>query len=169
MLKQLIPQEVCLKCRNCCRFSSSDSVWSPCLLEEEIQNLIDRKDIPAVSISIDKRIVPVLSPEGEGFICPLLNIRENKCRIYEFRPFECQLYPFLLSVRRRKVMLTVDLSCPYVKEKISTSEFKEYIEELSRFLNSPAQKRIILDNPQILVSYEGILEIIELGPEDASK
>lgn len=169
MIKQFIPQEVCLKCKGCCRFSKVDSVWVPCLLEEEIQNLIDRKDIPAVSISINKRIMPILNPEGEGFICPFLDIKENKCKIYEFRPFECQLYPFLLNLRGKKIILTVDLHCPYVKDKISTTEFRLYTEELVKFLNLPSQKRILLDNPQILVSYEEVLEIIELSPEDAPK
>ena len=108
MIKQFVPQEFCLKCRSCCRFKETNSVWSPCLLDEEIQELVDREGIPAASISIDRRIQTVADPGGDGFICPFLNNADNQCRIYNLRPFECQLYPFLINLRKDKVFLTVD-------------------------------------------------------------
>ncbi|MFH0790754.1 MAG: YkgJ family cysteine cluster protein [Candidatus Omnitrophota bacterium] len=104
MFKQFIPQEACLKCQGCCRFSQEVSLWSPCLLDEEIQYLLD-KEIPPVSISIDKKIQPIPHPAGEGFICPFLDAAVNKCKIYAFRPFECRLYPFLIALRGGKVLL----------------------------------------------------------------
>ncbi len=72
-------------------------MWLPCLLEEEIQGLLDRK-IPPLSISIDKRIQPLPNPEGEGFICALFDIKDNKCKIYKFRPDTCYFYPIQGSV-----------------------------------------------------------------------
>lgn len=161
MIKQLIPQGFCLKCRNCCRFSKQNSVWAPCLLDEEIQGLLD-KDMPPASISIDKRLCLIMHPEQEGFICPFLDAQSNKCKIYDSRPFECQLYPFLLSLRNKKVLLTVDLNCPYVKENLNAPAFKEYSECLAKFLNSPRQLAILKNNPRIIQAYEEVLEIIEL-------
>ena len=140
MIKQFIPQDVCLKCQGCCRYAQESSVWAPCLLEEEVQVLLDKKDLPPASISIDKRIHPVPGPQGEGFFCPFLNIQDNKCRIYAFRPFECQLYPFLINLRGKKVILTVDLNCPYVKKNLNTPEFNEYTQYLADFLNFQADK-----------------------------
>lgn len=170
MIKQLIPQEVCLNCRCCCRFASPDSVWLPCLLDEEMQNFVDRAGIPAVSISADKRIVPVANPAGDGFLCPFLNPQDNKCRVYNMRPFECQLYPFLINLRGKKVILTVDLNCPYLGDNIQTPAFREYSEGLAAFLNSPAQLTILKGNPQLLQVYEEVAEVVELGlPEDGVK
>lgn len=162
MIKQFIPPDVCLKCQGCCRFSQANSVWLPCLLEEEIQDLLDR-NIPPAFMSADRRICPVTNPSGEGFICAFLNTQDNRCKIYDFRPFECQLYPFMISFRNKRVLLTVDLNCPYVKENLNTKEFKEYTNYLTNFLNSPKQRAILKNNPQIIQAYEEVLDIIELN------
>lgn len=162
MIAQYIPQGYCAKCKGCCRFKEQDSVWVPCLLEEEVQVLLD-KDIPHAALSKDKRLMVI--PHGaEGqFICPFLQVADNACSIYSFRPFECQLYPFLINLRGKKIILTVDLNCPYVQETIKSNEFKEYAENLAQFLNSPAQLKMLKDNPQLLVAYEQVAEVVELN------
>lgn len=161
MIKQFIPQGFCLKCQGCCRFKEADSVWAPCLLDTEIQELLD-KDIPPALISINRRIAPVPDPAQDGFICPFLGPSDNKCKIYESRPLECQLYPFLVNLRSNKVLLTVDLNCPYAKENLKTGRFKEYTEYLAAFLNAPEQVRALKNNPQIIQAYEKVLDILEL-------
>ncbi|MDD5691799.1 MAG: YkgJ family cysteine cluster protein [Candidatus Omnitrophica bacterium] len=161
MIRQFVPQEFCLKCRSCCRFKEANSVWSPCLLDEEIQGLVDRAGIPAASISADRRIQPIAGPDG-GFICPFLDSGDNKCLIYDQRPFECRLYPFLINLRKGKVLLTVDLNCPYVLERMDSPEMREYIVYISSYLNSPKQLKILKDNPQIIQAYEEVREVAEL-------
>lgn len=163
MIKQFVPQEFCLKCRGCCRFKEVNSVWSPCLLDEETQGFLDKEGIPAISISTDRRIQPIATYDEKGFVCPLLNTADNKCRIYNLRPFECQLYPFLINLRKEKVLLTVDLNCPYVYEKIDTPLAKEYIIYLTAYLNSPKMLKVLKDNPQIIQAYEEVREITELN------
>ncbi|MDO8661687.1 MAG: YkgJ family cysteine cluster protein [Candidatus Omnitrophota bacterium] len=166
MIKQFVPQEACLQCQGCCRFKDMDSVWTPCLLEEEVQDLID-KDIPPAYINMQRKIRPVPSPKGEGFVCAFFECGSNKCKIYQTRPFECQLYPFLINLRDKKVVLTVDLNCPYVKENMRKKEFKEYADYLSAYLNSPKQLEMLKDNPQIIQAYEDVLDLIELKLPDA--
>jgi len=161
VIKQIIPQEYCLKCKGCCRFREMKSAWSPCLLDEEIQELLDKR-IPPACISSDKRLLPIPNPQEECFICPFLDVKENKCTIYGFRPFECQLYPFLINLRHGKVILTLDLNCPYVTGHLKESDFKKYTEYLIVLLNSPFQLRILKDNPQIIQAYEEVLDIVEL-------
>jgi Fe-S-cluster containining protein len=162
VIKQFVPQEVCLKCQGCCRFREENSAWAPCLLEEEIESLIDRADIPAAFLSLDKRIKPIKNPQGEGYLCAFFDPAQNKCRIYAARPFECQLYPFLIALREKKILLTVDLHCPYVQDKLKTAEFKDYVNYLTAYLNSPSQLRLLKDNPQILQAYEEVADLIEL-------
>ncbi|MDD5108389.1 MAG: YkgJ family cysteine cluster protein [Candidatus Omnitrophica bacterium] len=162
-MKQFVPQEFCLKCKGCCRFKDADSVWSPCLLDEEIQDLLDKKGIPAASISIKRRLQLIANPEGPDFICPFLSSPDNKCKIYATRPFECQLYPFLINLRKGKVLLTVDLNCPYAYEKINNQEAKDYIIYLTTYLNSPKIIKMLKDNPQIIQAYEEVREITELN------
>ncbi len=169
MIKQFVPQEFCLKCRGCCRFKEENSVWSPCLLDEEIQKLLEKKGIPVALISIDRRIQPVVNPQGENFICPFLKIQDNYCQIYDLRPFECQLYPFLINLRNGKVLLTVDLNCPYVYEQINSQLAKDYIAYLTSYLNSAPLRRMLKDNPQIIQAYEEVREVAELGLPDETK
>ncbi len=169
MIRQFVPQEFCLKCRGCCRFREADSVWSPCLLDEEIQDLLGKPGVPAASISIDRRIQLIANPEGTDFICPFLGLADNCCKIYAARPFECQLYPFLLNLRKGKVLLTVDLNCPYVYERINSQEAKEYIAYLTGYLNSRPLKTMLKDNPQIIQAYEEVREVAELGLPDEIK
>ena len=168
MIKQFVPQSACLQCQGCCRFKEMDSVWTPCLLEEEVQDLID-KHIPPAYINMQRKIRPVPNPKGEGFVCAFLEAESNKCKIYGMRPFECQLYPFLINLRQKKVVLTVDLNCPYVKENMHKKEFKGYVAYLSAYLNAPQQVEMLKDNPQIIQAYEDVLDVIELKSLDAPK
>lgn len=132
-------------------------------MDEEIQELIDKPLIPQASISIDRRLQPIANPAGLGFICPLLSCADNKCKIYNTRPFECQLYPFLLNLRQGKVLLTVDLNCPYVYEKINSRPAKEYIVYLTEYLNSAPVLSLLVDNPQIIQAYEEVSEVAEIN------
>ena len=163
MIKQFVAQEFCFRCRGCCRFKEVNSVWSPCLLDEEIQEFLDKEGIPAVSISAHRRIQPIAIRDEEGFICPFLNTADNKCKVYHRHPFECQLYPFLINLRKDKVLLTLDLNCPYVAEEINSPQAKDYIAYLSNFLNSPEQLKMLKDNPQIIQAYEEVREVVELN------
>ena len=72
-------------------------------------------------------------------------------------------------MRNKKVLLTIDLNCPYVKEKINTEELKEYTKYLVEYLNSPKQVKMLQDNPQILTAYEDVLALIELESTDAAE
>jgi len=168
IIRQFVPEDVCLKCQGCCRFKEADSVWSPCLLDEEVQSFLD-KDMPPAYISANRRMMLKQDPITQGYVCPCLDIKNNKCQVYLTRPFECQLYPFLLNLRSGKVLLTVDLNCPYAKEKINSDEFRQYIAYLTQLLNTPAYKRILKDNPQIIQAYEEVTELIELDPGNEPK
>lgn len=161
MIKQFIPKEICLKCQGCCRFREEDSVWLPCLLDEEIQVLLG-KDIPQASISASRKIQPVPAANNDGFVCAFFNPQSNFCKIYAYRPFECQLYPFLINLRGKKIILTLDLNCPYVRERLNTKELDDYTGYLVEFLNAPSQLRMLKDNPQILQAYEEVCDTIEL-------
>ncbi len=168
-IKQFVPSEFCIKCNGCCRFKEADSVWSPCLLEEEIIQLIDKEGIPPAAISAGHKLQLVSVPGKEGFFCPFLCLKDNKCQIYSMRPFECQLYPFIINLRNKKVLLTVDLNCPYVAEKINAPEFKEYAGYLVKYLNSAESLGILKENPQILQVYEEVLDIMELQLDNGAK
>lgn len=139
MIKQFIPSKVCLACFGCCRFAEKGSVWNP----------------PNI------KLVP-----GKGqsnFLCSFLNPKNNKCRIYPHRPFDCRLYPFLICRRGKKVFLSADLNCPYLEKHLESGEVKKYVVSLLNFLNSKKFLKVLKDNPQIAQEYPGLTDIAEIG------
>jgi len=161
MIKQLVPEKVCLSCRGCCRFSEPASLWSPTLLSEEIQELVSRK-VPPLLISQDKKI-RLLDGKGEGeYVCPFLETSENTCKIYAFRPLECQLYPFLLNRKDGSIYLALDPQCPYASEHLQSDTLKKYARYLSKTLTSSLCIWSIRRNPHILQTYPGVLDLLKI-------
>ena len=160
-MKQILSKETCLKCQGCCRFAEEATIWALSLLAKEIKALSARPGVAAV-ISADKRIRPVSSKTKDIFFCPFLSPRDNKCKIYSRRPFECRLYPFVINLSAGKTYLAVDANCPFVKEKLTTTSFKDYAAYLARLLNSETFRKVLKDNPQIIQSYPGAVNIAEI-------
>lgn len=148
-LKQFVTSGFCLKCEGCCRFSSSDTIWSPHLLKQEKEKL-------------SKKIRLKSNSKDNNFICASFNIRNNKCKIYPLRPFECRLYPFLINRQGNKVFLAVDLKCPYIEENLENKKFKDYIRYLTCLYNSPGIIKILKNNLKVIQTYPGVLNLGEL-------
>jgi Fe-S-cluster containining protein len=148
LIKQLIPQEFCLKCRGCCRFSQPHSIWSPHLLREEETKLGE--------------VLIVSNPGEDNFVCSHLGLADNVCGIYAWRPFECQLYPYLLNRKNNGFFLALDLNCPYASQNSSSPQMQEHSRKLSGLLQTPDYLKILRSNPQLFQEYEGVLDINEL-------
>jgi Fe-S-cluster containining protein len=148
LFKQLIPQEFCLRCRGCCRFSRQDSIWQPHLLREE-EKALGR--------------IPVVFDTGEnGFICANLRLTDNKCRIYANRPFECRLYPFLFNRRNDKIFLALDLNCAFVRDNSKDLRSSEYTRSLIEFVQQKNCLDTLKDNPLLAQEYEEVMDLLEL-------
>ncbi len=159
MIKQFVPEEVCLKCQGCCRFKEEVGVWLPCLLEEEVPALKKNNYF----FSDDKKIIPAFSKKEGIFFCPFLNRSENKCAIYRQRFFDCQLYPFVINRKGKKTHLAVDLNCDFVKNNFKIVDFNRYAEYLLGLLTGQVYKNILKNNPQIIQLYPEVVDLAELG------
>ena len=167
VLKQFVTNDYCLACRGCCRFQRPDSAWSPGLTDEDIRHIRSRAN-PDFCIPDDKRIRLIRDPGGTGFLCPFLSTEDNTCGIYEVRPFECRLYPFVLNRRAEKVFLAVDTNCPFAEEKIRSSGqgagggWEDYIAYLEDILNKEPYCVLVKHNPHIIQTYKEVLDLREL-------
>ncbi len=154
--KQFVASSICLQCDGCCRFKEADSRWRPYITEQE-------KQIAATRLGVAEKIFGpnAVFPDGkigttpcaEGFLCHFLNDKENTCGIYHARPFECQLYPFLLGKENGQAVLYVHLNCPYVQEHFGTSVYKEYVEYLQGFFMEKNVREFLQKNPMLLTDY----------------
>lgn len=163
-LKQLVPEEFCLRCDVCCRFPEAHTVWSPLFTKSEIKHLVDKDILPPLLFTLAQDNLAKskatqhktqridLIAYKDYFICPCFNPSDNKCKIYTNRPFECVLYPFLLVRKGKKSFLAVDKKCPYV-ENLSQDEIKTYSDYLKKELNKKSVKSFLEDNPELFAEY----------------
>ena len=140
-----MPQEVCLSCDGCCRFAGQNSSWRPKVAREEIGDCYRQElDEDGYIKAIDRR----------GQIqCVFFQAGDHTCHIYERRPFECRLYPFLLIKKGDDPAIGVHLSCPYVQEKWHDAEFQRYVEELQKYFQKQEVLEFIRRNPLLIGNY----------------
>lgn len=114
--------EQCLICKICCRFPDRHSPLIPFFLGKE------RGTYYGCRIDVIKY--------GSGYICPYFIPEKNCCSIYNTRPLDCRLYPFMITYddTYKKVILVLDNNCPYGEEFIRPDEV-DIIEQDIGFIN----------------------------------
>ncbi len=147
-IKQIIPQEFCLECQGCCRFSDPESAWKPHLLEEE------KAAVGEINIKAN--------PAQDNFICQHLELKSNKCDIYNNRPFDCRFYPFLFNRKNGRFFLSLDTNCAYVSRNGPAQQFQPGVNDLLELVRGERYLDILRRNPQLFQEYAGVLDLVEL-------
>ncbi len=148
--KQFVTSSICLKCDGCCRFKEPDSRWRPYISEVEKKSVGQKIFGPSV-VFPDGKIGT--TPCASGFLCHFFNNKDNTCGIYHARPFDCQLYPFLLGKEQDTPVVYVHLNCPYVQEHFGTPVYQEYVEYLKEFFLKKNVRDFLAANPTLLTDY----------------
>ena len=150
-LKQFVPSEVCLKCDGCCRYKEADSIWRPKLGRDDENSLAAL--INAGGVLDAQGYVKTIQTCGEHF-CKFLNGADNTCGIYSQRPFECSLYPFIIShAQGGAVKVHVHLSCPYVQDHLSREAFNAHVAYLKDFFGRMETKEFLSRNKDMFHDY----------------
>ena len=164
-LPQFVPSSVCLACDGCCRFKDEHSAWRPKVSSEEIlENVSQEKGLAEIIFSKE-------SVASDGHLktrnahgpchCTFFNLEKNTCGIYSQRPFECQLYPFLLIKKDAGMVIGVHLNCPYVQEKRHTEIFDNYVSVLKQYFKESQGADFIRRNLSLAGDYSAYQEEIE--------
>ena len=150
-LKQLIPSEVCLKCRICCRFSTAESEMFPVFLKEEALHL-SQEEKALLSETLRPHAVPYQGNEGQPCACPFFNPATQECRIYRNRPLDCQLYPFVLTLSptQKRIFLGLDTQCPFVQDISHQEALLGYGDYVKNFLEEPEIVEAIAKSPGLI-------------------
>ncbi len=150
LLNQFVPSEVCLKCDGCCRYKEADSIWRPKLGQDDQEHLAAL--ITGGDVLDDKAYIKTIQSCGKHF-CKFLNGADNTCGIYSERPFECSLYPFILSKTPDTVRLYVHLSCPYVQDHLGRPEYDTYVAYLYQFFHRTDMMKLLVRNQSMFHDY----------------
>ncbi|MHB8481870.1 MAG: YkgJ family cysteine cluster protein [Nitrospiria bacterium] len=170
MLDQLIPTEICLKCDICCRFPESSSFLAPFFTGEEVQ----KASLYGLSMDFFKEgesgrisLIPfpdeIESPgHNGGCQCPCFDPVSRHCSIYEVRPFDCQIYPFVLMKRKSEVVFGMDTKCPFISDPLNGPQIQDFGFKLARRLESAPYQAFLLKNPDLIGPFQE--DVIVLRP-----
>ncbi len=155
--KQFVPSLVCLSCDGCCRFHDPASGWRPKLGAGEQNSagpLAGCLDLAADSRGLDEEgFIRTEADQGQHR-CRFLQFKDNTCQVYCFRPFECQLYPFLLIKEGKDFLVGLHLSCPFVQKFFGKEELEAYKLYLNDFLRHPEMIHFLRDNISLFGDYQ---------------
>ena len=163
-LEQIVPNAVCFSCDVCCRFLEQDSFLAPVFTQAEMKGAI-ANGVNAYFFrpTADGKSAQVeLIPHEDMYICPCFNPETSECTIYPIRPLDCQIYPFALmyNQERTKVVLGVDMICPYSEVEIQTEAFQRYIDYMMAYLESDSVVETVAANWQLIGPYQETVIIV---------
>ncbi|MDE7194912.1 MAG: hypothetical protein K2O14_13245 [Oscillospiraceae bacterium] len=125
MLKKILSQETCGKCRVCCGFDESDK-WEIPLIFGELKEYIEGR--------YKCKIVPrgneyVFDMEFDGdkvVYCPMAS--EHGCVLGDMKPFDCRIWPFRVNRLDGRLVITVSPVCSAVSE-LPLGRLTEFLKE----------------------------------------
>lgn len=182
---QIVPSQVCLSCNVCCRFPDRHSAFRPYFTEFEIQQaVLGGIDASHFLNSAGSHVEAVPNPLGEGYVCPAFDPETSHCRIYEVRPLDCQLYPFLMmwDQDREGVYLGWDRKCPFLVDQSTSVDKNQLVratghqanalsEVVQRFAQGMAARvesqemiEILSANPQLVMDFQDDAVVIRKLP-----
>jgi hypothetical protein len=145
-LKQFVPQDVCLKCDGCCRFKEEKSSWRP--------NVSFNEGLPKkLYDQVEEGSLKTKVCQNGLFKCRFFNEVDNTCEVYQFRPFECQLYPFVLTKEDSRLALSVHLSCPFIQDAFDSAVYNDYVDYLKTFFADKDIMNFVSRNRSIAGDY----------------
>lgn len=155
-LPQLVPSRTCLRCDVCCRFPDPDSVLRPYFTEREIGRAM-AGGIEGTAFPSRRGSQVLLVPDslGGGYLCPAFDSTTSTCRIYEQRPFDCQLYPLALmwNETHDQVLLGWDTKCPFMREEIPEA-IRRHADRVIALLDQPDTHSQIVSHPRLIGRFQ---------------
>ena len=154
MLKNILSNETCAKCRLCCIFDKYDVWETPVITRELFVKLsAERHDLKMVSKGVSGGYVFNMEncwdEEEEIFRCPALDPKKG-CTLGDNKPFDCRIWPFRVmeTEDKRFRMITVSPVCPEIFDR-PLSQLSEFVKEkLENTVFDYAEK-----NPEIVKKY----------------
>ena len=112
MLKRILSNESCAKCRVCCVFDRDDC-WEMPLVYPELAAFIKEK-YPEVALKESDGVfsfVPDFDKDGLAN-CPMLT--EKGCVLGDNKPYDCRIWPFRIMRTGDRLVITVSPVCETV-------------------------------------------------------
>jgi Fe-S-cluster containining protein len=158
-LKQFVTPDYCHSCRGCCVFHEAESIWGPHVVPAEADEMM-RQGF-AAKFSQDRRHI-LTEPAGASHRCAFLAPTDHHCRIYQNHPFECRLYPFVISCEQGHLRMYAHLACPFIQEKFHSAEGRAYLSYLQDYFSHSSAQETLRAALGTFPDYSSATEQIEM-------
>ena len=107
-LKKLLDLKNCIKCQECCKFKKNDAVWAPIFSRTETNAIFKEYKIKIAyrrhgqSLNYFQPRLVKSQKNPRICVCPFLNEKKYSCSIEKLKPFDCQIWPFVLMKNKKK-------------------------------------------------------------------
>lgn len=114
MLKKILDQKSCGKCRVCCGFIESDK-WEIPLVFDELKACIAER-YPEVKLTPrgNEHVFDMQFDGDRVIFCPMLT--DTGCILGDDKPFDCRIWPFRVNSFEGRNVITVSPVCGTVSE-----------------------------------------------------
>lgn len=168
MLKNILSNETCAKCRMCCIFDKYD-VWETPVITRELYTKIsaERPDLKMVSRGNGGGYVfnmeDCWDEERELYICPALD-PDTGCTLGGCKPFDCRIWPYRVMDLGGTRVISIASVCPDLYKKPLNVLVEELDNGLGDIIFAEAAK-----NPAIVKPYEQGYPILKVRSELCSR
>ena len=151
MLKKILKEDVCAKCRICCSFVESDSWETPVFTSDNIvydKNFKEYGKYHTLNFHFkdDKQIL----------LCPKLDENTGCVLNDEDKPFDCKIWPLRIMKMNDKIVLALAKVC----NELKIEKKEKIIEILDEGLRNEILKRI--EDEDMVKEYDSSYDIIEV-------
>lgn len=170
-------KDVCLECRECCKFLEEDLYFSPIFTEEEVNKIKKKFKVNFKPYKDSKNVFQiemVKSIEDEKlYVCPLLDEEKHLCQVYPIRPFDCRVWPFIFmkdKSGKKVVFACFDKDICPVTDKMDRNAFEMHKDEVIKWINKHDLIKLLNKHPALIWDYEADTFVIsELEKKEKQK
>lgn len=114
MLKKILDQKSCGKCRICCGFDENDKWEIPLVFDELREHLAQHYPEVRLTSRGNEHVFEMQFNGDEVVFCPMLT--ETGCVLGDNKPFDCRIWPFRVNSFNGHKVITVSPVCGTVSE-----------------------------------------------------
>lgn len=162
-MKQIIKHEQCLRCRECCRFRADRLYFAPLFTQDEIESIRQTgADMPEFVpfqgsdkvFQIKLQPAQIKDPVYE-YVCPFLDEANYVCTIYEQRPFDCQVWPFIVMREAgRKILAHFTGESCLALDEVDAADFAEYRDYFAALIRSEKYRDMLTRFPELVWEHQ---------------
>ena len=165
-MEQIVHHEQCLRCHECCRFRADRQDFAPIFTIEEVERIrAAGKALPEFTpFKATDNVLQIRLKQAENddpvypYVCPFLDETDYRCTIYETRPFDCRVWPFIVlkeaETGQVKLAHFTGSACLAVEEA-SEAAFEAYENYMKQFVTSANFLGFLRQYPQLIWDHDG--------------